>query len=981
MSSRDATVSRKLQAIYGAIDSGDLKGAVRLCERKDVADVAIVQAVKAYALEKRERSEEALEVARRVLSMGPFDDDYIYSTLNSVFTGMGCDADGIAMHEAVQDVSPKYAETLFSEYLRTRQLSKAQMLGMKMSKNFDNQEYLGWTGCAMVVESIGMTSELAAKKLAFAEATLRKTLAYEETVSDNRARTDAVKMTLVHVLGLQKKHAEITAFVSEHLDHIQRRERLLILAEAKQLDGQFEAAAQDFWTLLSEEDPEDWRNWSGFLECRFAAGTAPLEVLAQIEPLTTDAEGRPRRGPCLAQVHVHLRVALQDANSAAELRQAVFSYMERFDAKACCFGDLRNVLLAFTPGEDGDVAPEMASPPGVQFVYLDERLGRSAAAELKEHRSSRRWADQDFAGRFAADDLVTKIEERYLQTLTSVRSAVATAGQFADKKKEVRSVLSCLQILRYLGHFEGRDVAAMMTLVSDLVALYRETQYLDGDATGGETEVKVGDELVVLAAHSLIDLANAFGDQDEAACRRWLESAAALAEEGYAHSPNGFQLALVLLEVYQRLGAISRACEIYNGLGVKFIQTDSLSHVLLGSLLDHGHYNEALHSCHMIDQLWKSSRCDTPIYSIKALKLGNYSKAIEFFKLETRLRLSHQRCVAACERFFLEMALEQVASWDTVRDFVLANLMAQDPAKARKPTPFAELLGIDRATELCSNYDFTTTMTWDCPLVGRTAKAETQRLATRCSPTMSQSRACTASRTYDETWHTRALSWVDFRLTLGVLLFLLVNPSEEERSAAVEVGDGRAVKTDLVNHLETLGLVQRGLWPLVAEIAGVVVTLEDAEDYSKLGSQFDAMAASLDVERLPGESTQALLWSLSNDILVVTVAVRAWMARWPRRKNKKKNKSAQEEALEAMQKSLKTLGSQLLRFLGAIAEELSKRQQDTSPGEAAAPLGVAREQDVAKLLGDVEASKLRACSNGVDLAEKQRVLIQGAKYK
>ena len=61
---------RKVAPIYNALDSGNYKGAIKLCQKKDIEKWDITQALLSYALVCMHRNEEALEVARAVKVSG-----------------------------------------------------------------------------------------------------------------------------------------------------------------------------------------------------------------------------------------------------------------------------------------------------------------------------------------------------------------------------------------------------------------------------------------------------------------------------------------------------------------------------------------------------------------------------------------------------------------------------------------------------------------------------------------------------------------------------------------------------------------------------------------------------------------------------------------------------------------------------------------------------------------------------------------------
>ena len=70
----DDVRARKLQPIYNALDARNYKMAIKLCTKKDLERWDIVKTLKAHALERLGRVEEALEVCAEVAAHKPTDE-------------------------------------------------------------------------------------------------------------------------------------------------------------------------------------------------------------------------------------------------------------------------------------------------------------------------------------------------------------------------------------------------------------------------------------------------------------------------------------------------------------------------------------------------------------------------------------------------------------------------------------------------------------------------------------------------------------------------------------------------------------------------------------------------------------------------------------------------------------------------------------------------------------------------------------------
>lgn len=70
----DDVRARKLQPIYNALDARNYKMAIKLCTKKDLERWDIVKTLKAHALERLGKVEEALEVCAEVAAHKPTDE-------------------------------------------------------------------------------------------------------------------------------------------------------------------------------------------------------------------------------------------------------------------------------------------------------------------------------------------------------------------------------------------------------------------------------------------------------------------------------------------------------------------------------------------------------------------------------------------------------------------------------------------------------------------------------------------------------------------------------------------------------------------------------------------------------------------------------------------------------------------------------------------------------------------------------------------
>ena len=99
-------------------------------------------------------------------------------------------------------------------------------------------------------------------------------------------------------------------------------------------------------------------------------------------------------------------------------------------------------------------------------------------------------------------------------------------------------------------------------------------------------------------------------------------------------SPYNYHFKLIGLQVYGALTAFERGCGLFNGLGVKNIQLDSLSYVLLDGLLKSGLFCEALKQSQDIQGMHLHSQRSLSDHLGKAYMYGNYSQVVDMLDFQ-----------------------------------------------------------------------------------------------------------------------------------------------------------------------------------------------------------------------------------------------------------------------------------------------------------------------------------------------------------
>ncbi|KAM3569245.1 hypothetical protein VYU27_008660 [Nannochloropsis oceanica] len=173
----DDVRARKLQPIYNALDARNYKMAIKLCTKKDLERWDIVKTLKAHALERLGKVEEALEVCAEVAAHKPTDET-VLNTLVLTYKLTGHTREAIACYEAAlaQEtqggregglMNMENGRELVYCYVRGKEWGKAQLLAIRLYKQCSSlppsfppslrsaTQYLFWAGTMMFLKEGG----------------------------------------------------------------------------------------------------------------------------------------------------------------------------------------------------------------------------------------------------------------------------------------------------------------------------------------------------------------------------------------------------------------------------------------------------------------------------------------------------------------------------------------------------------------------------------------------------------------------------------------------------------------------------------------------------------------------------------------------------------------------------------------------------------------------------------------------------------
>ncbi|GAA5990947.1 hypothetical protein JCM5350_008289 [Sporobolomyces pararoseus] len=253
---------------------------------------------------------------------------------------------------------------------------------------------------------------------------------------------------------------------------------------------------------------------------------------------------------------------------------------------------------------------------------------------------------EQFGGKMCCyDDL-----KPYLEVLKAEEAQVVLekAKEIASKKEklsmdEARRSINALKIVRYLSSPQTAEEEA--SSANDYLQRYFSNLTLGKDLP--PTELQPADDFALLSAQALVSAYHSSND------RSYLEQAAALLDHALRSSKYKYQSRILLINIYRLLGASSLSLSHYRIFGVKNIQYDTLSHLILnrGSTFaiesgkEPGVHEEAVQT----ERWYKMGQNEAAQMCVQTFTLPNYGKVEDFAEFRLRLDNSLEKSLSAIE--------------------------------------------------------------------------------------------------------------------------------------------------------------------------------------------------------------------------------------------------------------------------------------------------------------------------------------------
>jgi len=375
----------------------------------------------------------------------------------------------------------------------------------------------------------------------------------------------------------------------------------------------FDQAVAAYKMVLDVHTADDWEAYTALITLcqanKYAETMQYFEDLEVQHPLL--------RGPCLG------RLALASAQREEEEKDGkdddvvkeMKYYVNKFGSKPCCYGDIRKYLDRLA-GAGRDAV--------VQYLLdcVKEYDPRSSSTSTSSSTSSESSESTTLNLKQRLDSVRRCIHGHQMLRRLGVATVVGSgSGSSSEdsKSSETETSGSASMLEEWLSIYEATHSVHAMVLAEEKrqeeIASEKQSDNESGGSDGKlQREFHCGDDLILLSVHALLEheddshsyswdskqinehedvtpppfLRSDYSDvnlgKDWKEHRRLCSLAAALLEYGLSKSPDNFHLKVMKLRVYAYLGGSRVALAMYDQLGPKHIQLETLAWWILDTV-------------------------------------------------------------------------------------------------------------------------------------------------------------------------------------------------------------------------------------------------------------------------------------------------------------------------------------------------------------------------------------------------------------
>ncbi|KAG0265354.1 N-alpha-acetyltransferase 25, NatB auxiliary subunit [Mortierella polycephala] len=617
--SSNPELDRKLRPIYDAMEVGNYREGIQLCNKalKKQPDLLIVKALKALAFERCERTNEALQLCEEIQWAKPTDEATL-RTLSMVLRSAKKYEPMIKLYEHASKVNPKnenLATQWFMALARTLDFKGQQMVALQLHKNFKKANYMFWAIMSITLQGQKVPANQPNVLYQLAERMMAK------LNTEGKVQTiEELQLYLIILLGQKDRHADALALLegeigtkTKAIENVELRHlRIELLIKTERWKDARDATVH----ILKEVNSDDWRTVLQYFDTIFLpiedadlkSSDNLTEARAFTSELVKNETKNRKRGPFLAQIELEKRVQDKIGDNKTKMLDLLVAYFDIFGSKTCCFEDLAGYIS-----------------------NVDKEDATEFCKRLRD-----------------------------------------TYGEKADNVNEICTQINITRFERFIGKHSQLNATDIMALVNKFWKFYEDALPFGKDLE--ETERQHGDDYAIMAAHLLFDI------HKETKSYFPLLNAVFILEHALKASKHNYQMKLVLIRFYELLGAFHCATAIYNTMGIKHVQHDTLSHFITDRATSFGLFQDAMMQLYEAHAIYHSNEAETPEMILQAYKYSTFSKMQEFIEFQSRLENSLQKMIADRElirlEFLKEDSVSRAIAW--LQELEIVNLKYDD---------------------------------------------------------------------------------------------------------------------------------------------------------------------------------------------------------------------------------------------------------------------------------------------------------------
>ncbi|XP_071946392.1 N-alpha-acetyltransferase 25, NatB auxiliary subunit-like [Antedon mediterranea] len=631
----DTVNERRLRPIYDNLDNGNNKAAIQAADKvlRKQKDLHCAKVLKALALQRTGKSNEAFILAKEVMTSEPQDDSTLQA-LTICFREMKKPEFIVKVYEYAVKACPneEMYSHLFMAYVRTGDYKKQQQTAISLYKVAQKNPYYFWGVMSIFMQAYSASD----RKLATSMYYPLCLKMVEKMVNDNKIDNEAeisIYIMVLEELGMYEKAMDV---LNGDLGKKFITDRNLIPERIAALHKKMEkwAEANSAYRNLVKKSPDNWLFYQHYFESGFKvldSKLAPEQINCE-NKFEGDVDSTPEtmkafiknifdghlemRAPYLAKMELYK--ITKERNIAPvydSLLDLLCEYFARFGTKCCCFYDLK--------------------------TYLD----------------------------LLNEDEIEPLTQRLLPMLDM---GEIHHLKLATNTKQMQQHINWLQICRYLGLHDKLSNDDRLALARDLCK--RHVAGLELGTHLLVSDLQFSDDYCVLAAHMLI---NIWQQTDDSSI---LLDLCVLLERAKSSSLSNHHIKLLLVRFYCLLGAFGPIPDLYDGMELKHIQQDTVSYQVTRFVQSVGHFTAAQQFYDSTLKFFTSNHKDTSEYIITAYKFGSFQKIPEFIEFRKRVNNSVSFSIVTIEKMLLEIITEAEISGGETLDSIVRE-MEIDPSK------------------------------------------------------------------------------------------------------------------------------------------------------------------------------------------------------------------------------------------------------------------------------------------------------------